>query len=64
MSELFDIKELEKTVNHCRDCAHIMDVRCNTRIIKYCSVVKSNQTANGMKKVKGKTEACKYFKKN
>jgi hypothetical protein len=64
METLFDIEEIEKTpTSKCKQCEHIeRSYFGKSTIIFYCSVRKSNMTANGKLKIKANKTSCLLFK--
>lgn len=46
----------------CRTCIHRQRWECGSKIIQYCSVIKSRRTENGLKKIKCKDDACPLYK--
>lgn len=59
---LFEIPE-KQTNETCLNCEHRQRWECNTKVIQYCGVRKSNRTSNGLLKIKCKDKACELFKK-
>ena len=47
----------------CRDCKACQAWECGSKVIHYCSQLRSNRTSNGLKKIKLKDTACMLFKK-
>lgn len=61
--ELFELPEEKKVESKtCRDCEHRQRWECNSKVIQYCGVRKSNRTDNGLLKIKCKTKECVLFK--
>lgn len=60
MNELFPIETKEGLT--CRSCEHRQRWECNSKIIQYCGVRKSNRTDNGLLKIKCKDQACVKYK--
>ena len=54
--------EMPKNPNTCRECLYRERWECRSKIIQYCSAIKSNRTENGLKKIKCKNKACELFK--
>jgi hypothetical protein len=46
----------------CRHCEHRQRWQCNSKVIQYCGVSKSNRTDNGLLKIKVTDAACFQFK--
>ena len=65
MNTLFDIDDIEPISldKFCRTCLHRERHSCNSKIIQYCGIRKSNRTDNGQLKIKCKTVACNFYKK-
>jgi len=42
----------DKPKGYCKDCKHRQRWQCNTKVIQYCGITKSNRTFNGLKKIK------------
>lgn len=66
METLFDLKPTiipdpfpGKT---CRECSNRERWECNSKVIQYCGVIRSNRTQNGLKKIKVTNKACVHFK--
>jgi hypothetical protein len=58
---LFDLpqaKSEQKTVLTCLSCKHRQRWECNSVVVQYCGVRKSNRTENGLLKIKCKDAAC------
>ena len=58
--------ELFNTINYsenktCNTCEHRQRWECNSKIIQYCGVRKSNRTQNGLLKIKCKDKACSLY---
>lgn len=47
----------------CRNCKFAQPWECGSKVIYYCSQLRSNRTDNGLKKIKLKDAACTLFKK-
>ena len=64
METLFEIEPV-KPMNGktCKDCAFRQRWECNSVVVQYCGVRKSNRTNNGLLKIKCKSTACNLFKK-
>lgn len=45
----------------CKDCYYRERWQYGSKIIQYCSKIKSNRTSNGQKKIKCKNTACGLF---
>lgn len=45
----------------CFTCEHRQRHQCNSVVIQYCGVRKSNRTDNGLLKIKCKTKACSLY---
>jgi len=62
--KLFDIEPKEEIKGMtCKDCKHRERLQCNSKVIQYCGVRKSNRTENGKLKIKCKNDACLSFEK-
>jgi len=46
----------------CLNCVHRQRWECNSKVIQYCGIKKSNRTQNGLLKIKCNTDACELFK--
>ncbi len=66
MNTLFDIDPIEPISpdKFCRTCQHRERRSCNSKIIQYCGIRKSNRTDNGQLKIKCKTVACSFYKED
>jgi len=65
-SELFplpDAKPLLVDGLTCNSCEHRQRHECNSKVFQYCGVRKSNRTANGLLKIKCKTDACPLYQR-
>jgi len=60
--KLFEVEE-KKSENTCKDCVHRQRWQCNSKVIQYCGIRKSNRTNNGLLKIKCKDKSCNLFKK-
>ncbi len=68
MSEnlLFDTSKFNKETHigeTCNNCKHRQRWQCNSVVVQYCGVRKSNRTENRLLKIKCKTQACPLFEK-
>ena len=45
----------------CNTCQHRQRHQCNSKVIQYCGVRKSNRTENGLLKIKCKMVACAVY---
>jgi hypothetical protein len=67
MNTLFDIPptppvdKLHYSDKFCRTCKHRQRWQCNSKVIQYCEMQKSNRTFNGLKKIKASDKACIKF---
>jgi hypothetical protein len=62
MEALFESEpHVEENKKKCNDCEHRQRWECNSKIIQYCGVRKSNRTNNGLLKIKCKDKACALF---
>jgi hypothetical protein len=58
----FEQPALEKVKGKtCRTCMHRQRWQCDSKVIQYCGVRKSNRTDNGLLKIKCKNEACEGY---
>lgn len=46
----------------CNTCEHRQRWECNSKVIQYCGIRKSNRTYNGLLKIKCKDTACQLYK--
>jgi hypothetical protein len=60
--KLFDIP-IQNSQYTCKDCKHRQRWQCNSKVIQYCGVRKSNRTENGLLKIKCKNTACSLLEK-
>ena len=60
---LFDIPK-DPVGLTCKTCKHRQRWDCNSKVIQYCGVTKSNRTDNGLLKIKCKNEACIMYEKD
>ena len=58
--ELPEAKQLSRLT--CNSCVNRQRWACNSKVFQYCSVQKSNRTANGLLKIKCKDAACQVYK--
>lgn len=64
-ANLFDLTEVENKLNPeltCNTCEHRQRWQCNSKVVQYCAVRKSNRTENGLLKIKCKNAACSLYK--
>lgn len=59
-NELFKIDPVKTET--CKTCEHRERHECNSKIIQYCGVRKSNRTRNGKLKIKASDMACNLYK--
>ena len=57
MEKLFEIEE-KKPDKTCLTCKNRQRYQCNSVVVQYCTVRKSNRTNNGLLKIKCKDKAC------
>jgi hypothetical protein len=60
MEKLFEIEE-KKPDKTCLTCVKRQRWQCNSVIVQYCGVRKSNRTHNGLLKIKCKDKACVLY---
>ena len=60
---LFELPEDKKGLT-CNTCEHRQRWHCNSKVIQYCGVRKSNRTENGLLKIKCKDLACSLYKES
>lgn len=60
MMELFNVP-ITESGNTCRTCEHRQRWECNSKVIQYCGIRKSNRTDNGLLKIKCKDAACQLY---
>jgi hypothetical protein len=60
-NEIFD-EPLKPSSLTCNTCEHRQRWQCNSVVVQYCGIRKSNRTDNGLLKIKCKTAACSHYK--
>ncbi len=60
--ELFPDEPKQKITLTCRSCEHRQRWHCNSVIVQYCGIRRSNRTQNGLLKIKCKDKACGMYK--
>lgn len=58
--ELFSVEPI--STKTCLTCEHRQRWECNSKVIQYCGVRKSNRTQNKLLKIKCKDIACNLYK--
>lgn len=64
MEALFKVDPIETKGKNCKDCENRQRWQCNSKVIQYCGVRKSNRTNNGLLKIKTTDKACELFTPN
>jgi len=59
--KLFDIPEKDQPKTKCKQCEFSERHPCNSKIIWYCGIRKSNRTSNGQLKIKANNISCRLF---
>lgn len=57
---LFELSNTNKGKT-CLTCLHRERHECNSKVVQYCGLLKSNRTNNGQLKIKCKTPACIHY---
>jgi hypothetical protein len=60
--EMFpDMPAAPEPTAFCSTCGHRQRWQCNSKVIQYCGVRKSNRTQNGLLKIKVHYPACEFY---
>ena len=62
--ELEGIGVVTPALYKCKECKFSERRECNTKVVWYCSKIRSNRTDNKLLKIKANNVACKLFLKD